>query len=138
VEVLALTTFLAPFLGAFLKAGQASLEAAAARGGDKAFEHAQHLWDRLRGKVAEHPGVEAAAEKLAARPGSSRRQRALSEQLESLLAGEPELAQELGALWQQAVDAGVVAVASGDRSAAVAGDVSGSVIITGDNVSVDQ
>lgn len=138
VDVALLTTFLAPFLGAFLKAGQSAIGVAAERGGEQALEHARRLWDRLRGKVSERPEVAAAAEKVAARPGSSRRQRALSEQLELLLAEEPELAREVDALWAQAVDAGVVAVASGDRSAAVAGDVSSSVIVTGDNVSLDQ
>lgn len=138
MDVAVLTTFLAPFLGALLKGGQVAIEAAAERGGAQALEHAQRLWDRLRGRVAERPEVEAAAEKLAGRPSSSRRQRALSEQLELLLAEEPELEQEVAALWAQAVDAGVVAVASGDRSAAVAGDVSDSVIITGDNASVEQ
>lgn len=133
-----LTTFLAPFLAAFLKGGQSAVEAAVERGGAQALEHAQRLWDRLRGKVAERPEVEAAAEKLAGRPDSSRRQRALSSQLELLLGEEPELAQELAVLWAQAVDAGVVAVAEGDRSAAIGGDVSNSVIITGDNSSVEQ
>jgi hypothetical protein len=138
VEVAALTAFLAPFLGSFLSAGREALTGAAERGGEAAVEHAQRLWERLRGKVAEVPEAEQAAQKLAGRPGSSRRQRALSEQIEQLLADDPELADEIAKLFASAQAAGVVAVASGDRSAAVAGDVSSSVIITGDDVSVEQ
>jgi hypothetical protein len=138
VEVAALTAFLAPFLGSFLSAGREALSDAAERGGEAAVEHARAIWERLSGKVAERPEVQQAAQKLAGRPSSSRRQRALSEQIEQLLAEDPELAQELGTLFARAREAGVVAVASGDRSAAIAGDVSGSVIITGDDVSVEQ
>jgi hypothetical protein len=138
VEVAALTAFLAPFLASFLSAGREALTGAAERGGEAAAEHAQRLWDRLRGKVAERPDAESAAQKLAGRPSSSRRQRALSEQIEQLLAEDPELAKEIGTLFAEAQAAGVVVVASGDRSAAVGGNVSGGVIITGDNVSVEQ
>jgi hypothetical protein len=138
VDVAALTLFLAPFLGALLKGAQSAVEAAAEGGVTAAFEHAHGLWERLRGSVAERPETEAAARKLAGRPGSARRQRALGEQLELLLGEKPQLEEELGVLWGRAQAAGVVAVAAGDRSAAVAGSVSDSVIITGDNASVDR
>lgn len=138
MDVALLTTFLAPFLSAFITGGHAALEGVAERGGAAAVEHAQRLWERLRGRVAERPEAEAAALKVADRPQSSRRQRALRDQIELLLAEDPELAREVGTLWTQAQEAGVVVVASGDRSAAVGGSVSGSVIITGDDVSVEQ
>jgi hypothetical protein len=138
MEVAALTAFLAPFLGSFLSAGRDALAGAAEKGGVAALEHAQRLWDRLRGKIDERPEAAQAAQKLAGRPGSSRRQRALSEQIEQLLAEDPKLAEELGALFAQAQAAGVVAIATGDRSAAIAGNVSDSVIILGDDVSVEQ
>jgi hypothetical protein len=138
VDIAALTGFLAPFLGSFLSAGREALTEAAERGGEAALQHARGIWERLSGKVAERPEAGEAAQKLAGRPSSSRRQRALGAQIEALLAEDPKLADELGALFAQAREAGVVAIASGDRSAAVAGDVSGSVIITGDDVSVEQ
>ena len=138
MEVAALTAFLAPFLGALLSAGREALTDAAERGGEAALEHAERLWDRLRGKIAEQPDAEQAARKLAGRPSSSRRRHALAEQLETLLAKDPELKAELGVLFEHAKAAGVVAVASGDRSAAIAGDVSNSVVILGDDASVEQ
>lgn len=138
MEVAALTAFLAPFLSSFLAAGRDALTDAAERGGEAALEHAQRLWERLRGRIAERPEAEQAAQKVAGRPGSARRRRALTEQLERLLAEDPQLAEEIGELFAQARAAGVVAVASGERSAAVGGSVSGSVIVTGDDVSVEQ
>lgn len=138
MDVAALTMFLAPFLAAFLKPVRAALESGAERGGAAAVEHAQGLWDRLRGKVGESADAEDAALKVADRPSSPRRRRALAQQIERILAEDPELAREIGLLWANAEAAGVVAVASGDRSAAVAGNVSGSVIVTGDDVSVER
>ena len=139
MEVAALTAFLAPFLGSLLKGGQAALESAAERGGDAAFHYAGRLWERLRGKVAERPDAVKAAEKLADKPDSGLRRRALAKQLEALLAEDPQLAEEVTMLVAEARDAGVTIVtASGDRSFAAGGDVSGNVIVTGDDVSVEQ
>jgi hypothetical protein len=139
MEVAALTALLAPFLGSFLKGGQAALESAAERGGDAAVQYAQRVWERLRGRVAERPDAVKAAEKLADKPDSGLRRKALSKQLEALLADDPQLAEELAALLAEARDAGVTIVtASGDRSFASAGDVSNNVIVMGDDVSVEQ
>jgi hypothetical protein len=139
MEVAALTALLAPFLASFLKGGQAALESAAERGGDATVQYAGRLWARLRGKVAERPDAVKAAEKLADKPDSGLRRRALTKQLEALLAEDPQLAEELTALLGEARDAGVTIVtASGDRSYASGGDVSDSVIILGDDVSVEQ
>jgi beta-phosphoglucomutase-like phosphatase (HAD superfamily) len=139
VEVAALTALLAPFLASFLKGGQAALETAAERGGDAAVQYAGRLWDRLRGKVAETPDAVRAAEKLADKPDSGLRRKAMTKQLEALLAEDPQLAEEVAALLAQAQDAGVkIITASGDRSLAFEGDVSDSVIILGDDVSVEQ
>ena len=139
MEVAALTALLAPFLASFLKSGQAALESAAERGGDAAVQYAGRVWERLRGRVAERPDAVRAAEKLADKPDSGLRRKALSKQLEALLAEDPQLAEELATLLAEARDAGVTIVtASGDRSFASAGDVSNNVIVMGDDVSVEQ
>ena len=139
MEVAALTALLAPFLASFLKGGQAALESAAERGGDAAVQYAGRLWERLRGKVADRPDAAKAVERLADKPDSGLRRKALTKQLEALLAEDPQLAEEVAALLAQAQDAGVkIITASGDRSLAFDGDVSDSVIILGDDVSVEQ
>ena len=58
---------------------------------------------------------------------------ALRLQLRKLLEEDTRLAGDLAAIWQKAEAANVVQVtASGERSVAVGGDVTGSTIVTGD------
>ena len=135
MEVAALTAFLSPFLPALMRAGESALEAAATRAGGEALEHAKALWARLRPKVEEKPAAAEAAGKVAEAPDDPRWQTALELQLEELLAADSDLAGEIASLWEQASAAGVVA--AGERSVAVRGDVSGT-IITGDSANVDR
>lgn len=135
MEVAALTAFLAPFLPALMRAGESAAEAVAKRVGDEALEHARALWGRLRPKVEEKPAAAEAARKVADTPEDPRWQIALELQIEELLAEDTGLAREIASLWQQADAAGVVA--AGERSVAVRGDVSGT-IITGDSAHVDR
>ena len=135
MEVAALTAFLSPFLPALMRAGESAVEAAATRVGSEALEHAKALWARLRPKVDEKPAAAEAARKVADAPDDKRWQTALELQIEELLADDTDLAREIASLWERANAAGVVAV--GERSVAVQGDVSGT-IITGDSANVDR
>jgi hypothetical protein len=132
VDVAALTSFLAPFLPSLVGG---ALEDAARRRGAEAWEHAKRLWGRLRGTVEERAGAAEAAADVAARPDDPRAVGALELQLEKVLDADPVLAADVRRLWEEAQRAGVVA-AVGDRSVAVGGDVSGSVIVTGDHDTV--
>ncbi len=135
MEVAALTAFLSPFLPALLRTGESAVEAAATRLGGEALEHAKALWGRLRPKVEEKPAAAQAAQRVADTPDDPRWQTALELQIEELLSEDTSLAREVASLWEQANAAGVVA--AGERSVAVRGDVSGT-IITGDSAQVDR
>ena len=131
MEIAALTAFLAPFLPYLLRAGERAAGEAADALGDAAWKHAQALWARLRGKVAEKPAAEEAASDVAAAPDDPRRRAALELQLEKLLTADQTLAADVERLWGEAKAAGVT-IASGDRAVAIGGSASGAVIVTGD------
>lgn len=135
MEVAALTAFLAPFLPALLRPVGQAVDALADRAAEEAMEHAKGLWGRLADKVRGKPAAAEAAEKVADAPDDERWRTALELQLEELLRGDTELAREIEALWASATAAGVTA--TGERSVAVGGDVSG-VVITGDGSSVTR
>jgi hypothetical protein len=133
VEIAALTAFLAPFLPTLVKVGEQAVGKAAEAVSDEAFSYARALWERLKPKVDEKPAAQEAAEDVAARPDDEDALAALRLQLRKLLEEDEELAGELAGIWKQAEAANVVRVtASGERSVAVGGDVSGSTIVTGD------
>lgn len=128
-----LTTFLTPFLPYLLKAGEKAAEEAGKKIGGDAWERAKTLWAKLRPKVEAKPTAQEAVKDAAAAPQDQDAQAALRLQLKKLLAEDKTLAQEVARLWEDARAAGVTVVASGARSVAVGGDVSGSVIVTGDD-----
>ena len=133
MEVAALTAFLAPFLPALVRAGEKAVEKAADAVGDEAFAYARKLWEKLKPGVEAKPAAKEAAEEVAARPDDEDALAALRLQLRKLLESDRGLADELSRIWQEAQAANVVQVtASGERSVAVGGDVSGSSIVTGD------
>jgi hypothetical protein len=133
VEIAALTAFLAPFLPTLVKAGEQVVGRAAEAVADEAFTYARALWERLKPKVEEKPAAQEAAEEVAARPDDDDALAALRLQLRKLLEEDQQLASDLTRIWEEAQAANVVHVtASGERSVAVGGDVSGSTIITGD------
>jgi hypothetical protein len=133
MEVAALASFLAPFMGYLLKAGEPLVEDAARKLNEKAWEYAKALWGRLRPKVDQVPTARAAAEDLAEDPDDEDRLAALRVQLKKLLAADPALARELARVWQQAEAERVVVSVIGDRSVGIGGSVSDSTIITGDD-----
>jgi hypothetical protein len=129
MEVAALVAFLAPCLGSLLSGVQAAV-------GEDVWVHVKRLWAKLGPKAESTPAALEAVEALAAQPEDARARRALELQLEKLLATDPELADAIGHLWEDAKAAGVVA--AGTRNVAVGGSVSASTIVTGDSVTIRE
>jgi hypothetical protein len=131
-----LVQLLAPFLPYLVKgvklAGQEAARKLGEQAGEQAFEQAKALWDKLRPKIEARPAALEAAQDAAAHPDDEDALAALRLQLKKLLAEDPALAQELARLLAQSRPAGQTVIASGDRSVAIGGSVSGSVIVTGD------
>ena len=133
MEIAALTAFLAPFLPSLIKAGEKAVEKAADAVSDEAFKYAKALWDKLKPGVEAKPAAKEAAEEVAAHPDDDDALASLRLQLRKLLEQDQGLAEDLARIWQEAQAANVVQVtASGERSVAVGGDVTGSTIVTGD------
>ncbi|HXV95190.1 MAG TPA: hypothetical protein VD695_01470 [Gaiellaceae bacterium] len=133
MEIAALTAFLAPFLPTLLKAGEKAVEKAADAVSDEAFTYARALWEKLKPGVDAKPAAKEAAEEVAARPEDEDALAALRLQLRKLLEDDTRLKADLAGIWEQARAANVVQVtASGERSVAVGGDVTGATIVTGD------
>jgi hypothetical protein len=138
VEVAALTAFLAPFLPSLVKAGEKAVEKAADAVSDEAFKYAKALWDKLKPGVEAKPAAKEAAEEVATHPDDDDALASLRLQLRKLLEQDQGLADDLARIWQEAQAANVVQVtASGERSVAVGGDVTGSTIVTGDQTRSD-
>ena len=127
---------LAPFLPYLLKMGEQAAEEAAKKFGAEAWEGAKALWARLKPKVAARPATQEAVQEVAAHPEDEDARAALRLQLRKLLAEDETLAREV----QRMLDTPAVrqVIASGDRSVAIGGDVSKSVIITGDRNTVQR
>ena len=137
-----LVQFLAPFLPYLVKgaklAGQEAARKLGEKAGEQGFEQVKALWDKLRPKVEARSAALEAAQDAAAHPDDEDTLAALRLQLKKLLAEDEALAQEMTCLLEQARPAGPTVIASGERSVAVGGDVSGSVIVTGDRNTVQQ
>jgi len=135
-----LVQFLAPYLPYLVKglklAGQEAAKKLGEKAGEGGFEQAKALWDRLRPKVEARPAALEAAQDAADHPDDADALAALRLQLRKLLAEDDSLAQELARLLPQSGPAGQTVVASGERSVAIGGDVSGGVIVTGDRNTV--
>jgi hypothetical protein len=121
--------FLAPFLPYLLKAGEKAAEEAGRQLGAAAWEQAGTLWARLRRKK----NVEQVAQTVAALPDNQALREALREEIARALQEDGALREEIARLWGEAEAASVTVIARGDRSVAIGGDVSGSIIITGDH-----
>ncbi len=131
-----LVSFLAPFLPYLLKVGEQAAEEAGKRLGADAWERAKALWGKLRPKVESKPALQEAIQDAAAAPQDEDALAALRQQLKKLLAEDQTLAAEIARLWSEAGAAGVTVTARGSRSVAVGGNVTGSVIVTGDGNTV--
>lgn len=124
--------FLAPFLPYLLKVGEKAAEEAGKKLGNDAWEKAKALWGKLRPKVEAKPAALEATQDVAEAPDDSDAQAALRLQVKKLLTDDRSLAEEIAGLWDETRVARVTVIASGQRSVATGGDVSGSSIITGD------
>jgi hypothetical protein len=133
---------LAPYLPYLLKgvklAGQEAVKKLGEKTSEQAFEQAKALWDKLRPKIEARPAALEAAQDAAAHPDDEDALAALRLQLKKLLAEDDSLAQELARLLPQSGPAGQTVIASGDRSVAIGGNVSGSVIVTGDRNKINK
>ncbi|ABY36507.1 MAG TPA: hypothetical protein DEF43_17720 [Chloroflexus aurantiacus] len=127
-----LVAFLAPFLPYLLKAGETAAEEAGKNLGTEGWNWAKALWQKLQPKIAGKAAAQEAAEDVAKTPNDPDAQATFRQQLKKLLADDPTLAAELTSLLGQIRPAGVNVIASGNRSVAIGGNVSGSTIITGD------
>jgi len=134
--------FLAPYLPYLLKglklAGQEAARKLGEKAGEQSLDRAKALWEKLRPKVEAKPAALEAVQDVATRPDDEDALAALRLQLKKLLAEDEALAQELAHLLAQARPAGQTVTASGNRSVAIGGSVSGSVIVTGDRNKINQ
>jgi hypothetical protein len=137
-----LVQLLAPYLPYLLKglklAGQEAAKKLGEKAGEQGFEQAKTLWEKLRPKVEAKPAALEAAQDAAAHPDDEDTLAALRLQMKKLLAEDEALAQELARLLPQSGPAGQTVIASGDRSVAIGGSVSGSVIVTGDHNKINK
>jgi len=129
-----IAAFLLPFLPHLLKVGDKAAEEVGKKIGGEGWERAKALWGKLRHKK----NVEQVAQTVAALPDNQALRDALREEIARALQEDGALREEVARLWGEAGAAGVTVTASGDRSVAVGGDVSGSVILTGDRNRVER
>ena len=136
MDISVLSGFLAPFLPYLLERSEELGEEAARKLGAGAWGFATRIWERLRPGVEEKPAAAEAAADVAAAPEDQRALGALELQLEKLLAADAGLAAAVTELLAEAQQAG--AVASGERSIAVTGNVSSSTFVTGDQNTIGR
>ncbi len=123
-----IVSFLTPFLPYLLKAGEKVAEEIGKKFSEAAWEKAQALWGKLRGKKE----VVQVAQTAVALPENKGMQAALREEIANALQSDPALAEEIAQLMGKTRPAGTNVTASGNRSVAIGGDVTGGIIITGD------
>jgi len=133
-----MASFLMPLLPSLLKVGDKAAEEVSKKIGDEAWDRAKALWSKLRRKK----NVEQVAQTVAALPDNQALRDALREEIARALQEDGALREEVARLWGEAIGVGEGSafahpLASGDRSVAVGGDVSGSVILTGDHNKVE-
>ncbi len=132
IEVAAVGALLAPALPYLLRSAEHAASQAATAIGDKTWEYAQRVWDKLSGRLSERPGALEAAADVAADPADEEARDVLTYQLRKLLERDAELVAEIEALMAEAAQHVEIAVA-GDRNVtmndAVVRDTT---IVTGD------
>jgi hypothetical protein len=128
---------LAPLLPYLLKGGIELAKSAAGELGKKlsaeAWDGLKALAAKIRHKAEAKPALQEALTDAQTAPADPDAQAALRLQLKKLLAEEPDLLSEAARLLANAQGGGNTVTASGERSVAIGGDVSGSVIVTGDH-----
>lgn len=145
-----LAGLLGPVIPYLVKGAEQLSGALGTKLGETGWEKAKVIWDRLRGRLGKDTAVQEAAES----PEDPDAQAALRVAIRRVLKEDPELARQLASLLEQAkagagprvdvqgdrnlVAQGEGAVAAGERGVAIGGNVSGSVIVTGDHASVER
>jgi hypothetical protein len=127
-----LTPMLIPFLPYLVKAGEKAAEEAGKQLGGEAWGKVKTLWGRLQPSVQAKPAAQEAVQEVARNPQDADAQAALRLQLKKILTEDEALAHELVPLVQSLQQTRISVIASGERSVAVGGSISGSTIITGD------
>jgi hypothetical protein len=132
IDVAAVGTLLAPALPYLLRSADHAASQASEAIGDKAWEYAQRVWDKLAARLNERPAAKEAVEDVAADPGDKDAQQVLTYQLRKLLERDAGLAAELEELMAEAAQY-VELDLTGDRNIAIVNaDVDSSTIISGD------
>lgn len=131
VLVKAITEILAPALPYLVKGGEKTLETLGGKLGEKGWQLAKTVWERVRGKIETKPAAKEAVQDLAKTPEDPDTQAAFRQQLKKLLTEDEVLAGDLGRLVEEAKASGVTIMALGERSVA-AQEITGSTIITGE------
>ncbi len=132
IEVAAVGALLAPALPYLLKPAEHAAAQAASAIGEKTWEYAQRVWDKLSGHLHERPGAREAAQDVAADPTDEDAQHVLTYQLRKLLERDEELAAEIEALMAEAAQHVEIRVA-GDRNVTMSDSVvKDATIVTGD------
>jgi hypothetical protein len=130
-------TLLAPSLPYLLASGQKAVEEIGKEAGSDAWRAAKSLWEKLRPKIEARPAALEAAEDVASTPTDEDSLAALRVQLKKLLTEDQALAAEIAHMNEEAKKQGLTVIAAGDRSVAIGGDASGT-IITGDHNAVKK
>ncbi len=115
-----------------LKLSEATGEEASKLIGSDAWEIAKSLWAGLRRKIEAKPSALEAAHDVAATPENTDARAALRLQLKKILDEDETLASELQEILDKAQAVSTVKV-SGNRNVTIGGNISGSVIVTGDS-----
>ncbi len=136
MDIAQMAQTLAPLVPYLLKGGVELAKSAAGELGKNlgadVWDGLKALADKIRQKAEERPALKEALADAQATPQDEEVLAAFRWQLKKLLADDPELAAEVARLLAGAMPGGRTVIASGERSVAVGGDVSGSTIITGD------
>ncbi|MEZ0395412.1 MAG: hypothetical protein ABWK53_03130 [Anaerolineales bacterium] len=142
MDISQLAQILAPLLPYLLKGGIELAKSAAGELGKKlsadAWEGLKALADKIRHKAKAKPALQEALTDAQSTPTDPDALAALRQQLKKLLQEDPALLAEATRLLASAPSGGKTVNASGNRSVAIGGDVSGSVIITGDKNQVNN
>ena len=124
--------FLAPVLPYLVaKAGDVAAAEAIKKVGKQTWGVARRLWEKLRPAVEASSSASEAVKDLADHPDVEDYRAVLRVQLKKLLEADRGLADEVARLIEEGRKAGPIVTASGDRSVAAGGDISGTVV-TGD------
>ena len=132
IDVAAVGSLLAPALPYLLQsAGRVASQASDAIG-DKTWEYAQRMWEKIGARLSERPAAQEAAEDVAAAPDDEDARQVLVYQLRKLLERDAGLAAEVEQLMAEAAQHVEIAVV-GDRNVTIAAPVHRSTIIGGDD-----